>query len=269
MIKMFEYACPECGRGTMQTRQILNYKTKIKGYPFVVDEALIGECDQCGARSFAPEETRRWEELFSRSLEARQDIQRGIGLGCPLSPLMGALYLKQLDEQMANTGLFYCRFMDDWVILAPTRWKLRAAIRVVNATLTALKVEQHPDKTFIGRIAESFDFLGYHFSPEGLTVAQQTVERFLDRARRLYKHEPRGPAALERLGAYVRRWWRWVRAGIQPESALGTRHLASAPSAPVTSTGWFTAEPRPGALGVTRWSPPSLPAPRVWVGPAH
>ncbi len=69
---MFEYACPECGRGTVQTRRILNYKTKIKGYPFVVDEALIGECDQCGARSFAPQETKRWEELFTNSLEARQ-----------------------------------------------------------------------------------------------------------------------------------------------------------------------------------------------------
>ena len=69
---MFEYACPECGRGSVQTRRILNYKTKIKGYPFVVDEALIGECDRCEARSFAPEETKRWEELFTNSLEARQ-----------------------------------------------------------------------------------------------------------------------------------------------------------------------------------------------------
>lgn len=67
---MFEYVCPECGRGTMQTRRILNYKTKIKGYPFVVDEALIGECDQCGAHSFALKETKRWEELFARFLRS-------------------------------------------------------------------------------------------------------------------------------------------------------------------------------------------------------
>jgi len=33
-------------------------------------------------------------------------------LGCPLSPLMGALYLHQLDERMAKLGLFYTRFMD-------------------------------------------------------------------------------------------------------------------------------------------------------------
>ena len=64
-----------------------------------------------------------------------EDVERGISLGCPLSPLMGALYLKLLDERVEETGLAYARFMDDWVILAPTRWKLREAIRLVNQTL--------------------------------------------------------------------------------------------------------------------------------------
>lgn len=69
--ELFGFPCPECGRGTVRSTRILNYKTKIKGYPFVVDEALIGVCDQCGSESFAPEETKRWEELFYCSLEAR------------------------------------------------------------------------------------------------------------------------------------------------------------------------------------------------------
>ena len=68
---LFEFTCPECERGTVRTTRIHNYKTKIKGYPFTVDEALIGVCDECEAQSFAPEETKRWEECFSRSLRAR------------------------------------------------------------------------------------------------------------------------------------------------------------------------------------------------------
>ncbi|MEG4087504.1 reverse transcriptase domain-containing protein [Microcoleus sp. POL10_C6] len=60
------------------------------------------------------------------------DITQGISLGCPLSPLMGALYLKPLDDRMAELGWFYVRFMDDWVVLAPTRWKLRKAIQAVG-----------------------------------------------------------------------------------------------------------------------------------------
>jgi putative zinc finger/helix-turn-helix YgiT family protein len=55
----------------VRTTRVFNYKTKIKGYPFTVDEALIGVCDRCGTESFAPEETKRSEELFYRSLEDR------------------------------------------------------------------------------------------------------------------------------------------------------------------------------------------------------
>ncbi len=74
------------------------------------------------------------------------DIEQGISLGCPLSPLMGALYLKPLDDRMAELGCFYVQFMDDWVILAPTRWKLRKAIKAVNGVMAELRVEKHPDK---------------------------------------------------------------------------------------------------------------------------
>jgi retron-type reverse transcriptase len=46
-------------------------------------------------------------------------VTRGISLGCPLSPVMAALYLEPLDRRLEATGLTYARFMDDWVILAP------------------------------------------------------------------------------------------------------------------------------------------------------
>ena len=43
-----------------------------------------------------------------------EDVERGISLGCPLSPLDGGVYLKVLDERVEATGLAYARFMDDW-----------------------------------------------------------------------------------------------------------------------------------------------------------
>jgi hypothetical protein len=35
--------------------------------------------------------------------------------------------------------------MDDILILAPTRWQLRGAVKVVNQTLWALNLEKHPN----------------------------------------------------------------------------------------------------------------------------
>lgn len=138
------------------------------------------------------------------------DISLGISLGCPLSPLMGALYLKPLDDRMAAMGCFYVRFMDDWVVLAPTRWKLRRAIRAVNEEMAALRVVQHPDKTFISRIGRGFDVLGYWFDANGLSIAAKTIDRMWEKVSRLYEQGVDDVG----VGTYMRRWVRWVGSGV-------------------------------------------------------
>lgn len=143
--------------------------------------------------------------------ENYREVNRGISLGCPLSPLMAALYLRPLDKIMHATGLFYIRFMDDWVVIAPNRWKLRKAVKQVNEVLATLKLEQHPDKTYIGRAEKGFDFLGYHFEPGRVRVASETVARFIERALRLYEREPGEPCGSSRFGEYVNRWMGWAR----------------------------------------------------------
>jgi RNA-directed DNA polymerase len=72
---------------------------------------------------------------------------------------MGAFFLGDLDEQLARRGLFSVRFMDDVVVLAPTRWALRRSVSLVNRTLTTLGLEKHPHKTLIGCVQRGFDFL--------------------------------------------------------------------------------------------------------------
>ena len=66
--------------------------------------------------------------------------------------------------------------------------------------LGSLRMEIKPDKTFIGRIGKGFDFLGYHFGPEGLTVPANTFEPFVARAIRLYEQEPGGLSPPPGLG---------------------------------------------------------------------
>ncbi len=143
------------------------------------------------------------------------DYKRGISRGCPLSPLIGAFFLKQLDDRMERMGLFYVRFMDDILVLSPTRRQLRKAVKAVNEVLGSLRLEKHPYKTFIGRIERGFDFLGYHFSPKGLTAARETLKRFFSRATRLYEQESGEPYGSLRLGLYVKRWLRWLWAGLR------------------------------------------------------
>ena len=156
------------------------------------------------------------------------DYERGISLGCPLSPLIGAFFLDELDRRMAATGLFTVRFMDDILVLAPTRWKLRRAVAVVNHILGALRLEKHPEKTFIGRIERGFDFLGYHFSRGPLRLARQTLRNHGARLHRLYERQRAAPDWAACLDAYVTRWMRWCRAGLGGLPCLTECSTASA-----------------------------------------
>ena len=162
------------------------------------------------------------------------DVERGVSLGCPLSPLIAAFYLHELDETFERTDLFHVRFMDDILILAPTRWKTRKAMALVQATLSRLHLETHPDKTFIGRIARGFDFLGYHFSRTGLRVARSTLRKANEHIFRLYEQKQKGPDWPLALEHYVRRWRGWVKGGLgglpvaSAHLALPSRHQAEA-----------------------------------------
>ncbi len=149
-----------------------HYTLMMKLYEHIEDRTIMGYVWQFLNRCV------EWGGLY-------QDIKRGISRGLSLSPLLGAFYLTDLDHRMEGVDVKYFRYMDDILILASTRWKLKKAIRVLNETLEELKLEKHPDKTDMGRTEKGFDFLGYHFSPRGLSLADKTVENFLEKARRI------------------------------------------------------------------------------------
>lgn len=89
-------------------------------------------------------------------------------------------------------------------------------MRTLNQVFNQLHLVQAPDKTFIGRIARGFDFLGYYFSRAALALAPKTLERHATRWHRLYEQQKRkpAPAGAAVLDAYVLRWQRWCKAGL-------------------------------------------------------
>ena len=158
-----------------------------------------------------------------------KDFDQGISRGCPLSPLMAAFYLHELDVALAKEPVFYIRYMDDILVLAKTRHKLRRAIASVNSVLSSLKLIKHPDKTTMGHICRGFDFLGYHFTRAGLSPARETVRNFLTKRSRLYEQNgtvqrkdwgwsptKRKTQTIETIiTIYTNRWIGWVFGGLQ------------------------------------------------------
>jgi len=155
-------------------------------------------------------------------------MPKGISRGCSLSPILGALYLKALDEQFQHqAGVYYVRYMDDILIMTKTRWKNKRAIKLLNQCFNNLKVEQHPDKTFIGRIEKGFDFLGYHFSKKPLRLADITVKKHVEHIYRLYEQQKTKKAISDEMALildnYVKRWQCWCQVGL---SQINTTYYA-------------------------------------------
>jgi hypothetical protein len=196
-------------------------KTDVKGYYASIDHTIL--LKQLDKDITDPFIWRLLVQFVKRSVERGgtfKSITCGISRGCPLSPVIAAYYLKSLDEQMeGDPRYFYRGFMDDVIVLAKTRWHLRKAVRTVNQHFHQLKVEQAPDKTFIGKISKGWDFLGYHFDGKQLTVAAKTVEKHVLHYRQLYEQlRMKKATSIEMasvLGLYVKRWQRWVAAGLQ------------------------------------------------------
>ena len=134
-------------------------------------------------------------------------LTQGISKSCPLSPLLGAIYLTPLDNVMQSLSVKYIRFMDDWIIFAKTRWQLRKAIKITNQILAELKVEKHPDKTWIGRVVNTFDFCGFRFGPEGvIALAQATQEKFTSTIRKLYEQERDAEVKVRKYIKFFNAW---------------------------------------------------------------
>lgn len=141
--------------------------------------------------------------------------ERGISRGCALSPLMGALHLHAMDEHFSKQkNIYYARYMDDIVILTPTRWTLRRQVKALNGFFNAGGFEQHPEKTFIGRTERGFDWMGAQMSDAGVEgIARRARANHVERCRRLYGRVRELPAALRRawMAAYRKRWMIWAR----------------------------------------------------------
>ncbi|PMN98006.1 hypothetical protein BCT16_17430 [Vibrio sp. 10N.222.54.B6] len=89
---------------------------------------------------------------------------RGIPRSCGLSSYILAAIFYELDESLNRlAGVIYYRYMDDFLILAESRWKLKKAIKLLKIEMARWELTLHPDKTAIGRVDKGFDWLGVKF----------------------------------------------------------------------------------------------------------
>lgn len=193
------------------------FRTDIRGYyQHILKEQVI---NQFNRHVDNPVLQRLFHQYVYYSVESGGEFhtpERGIPRGCALSPIVGGSLLFHVDSYFSTQeNLFYARYMDDFLILTPTRWKLRKAVRRLNEFFDLGGFEQHPDKTQLGRLGQGFDWLGIQFYHSGASgVAHRAITNHHERGMRLYEQtRAQGKTESEscaRVQAYVQRWRLWA-----------------------------------------------------------
>lgn len=101
-------------------------------------------------------------ELVARTLA---DTGRGTPQGGSLSPLLANIYLHPFDVALTSQGIRLVRFVDDFVIMCPSRLEAEQALDLARRQLTILRLNLNADKTQIIDYGDGVEFLGQALAP--------------------------------------------------------------------------------------------------------
>ena len=110
----------------------------------------------------------------------------GTPQGGVISPLLANIVLDVLDQELAKHGYIFVRYADDFLVLAKSTSDIEKAQEIVRDTIeNVLKLNLEPNKTKVTTFKQGFDFLGFSFSTNGVSMATKSVERLKDKVRKL------------------------------------------------------------------------------------
>ena len=184
------FSCRKKGRhkGVQELAKVLPqyryvYKTDVKSYYASVDLFLLFDIlSNFGVPSWLLSCVRRCViSALALSFDNRQGLYRpqglrGIRKGSPLSPLLGEVYLSELDRHFSGRlNTYYQRYVDDIILLADSRRELRKGIREIKQILRKLKLGTRYGKTYVGKSSDTIIYLGFRLMTFRLASGETKV----------------------------------------------------------------------------------------------
>lgn len=115
--------------------------------------------------------------------------EEGTPQGSPLSPLLSNVVLDELDKELEQRGLEFCRFADDCNIFVRTAKSAERVMRSISKFIERkLKLKINRDKSKVGRSRE-VRFLGMTIIDGAVVISAQSMKRALEKVKEL---TPRG-----------------------------------------------------------------------------
>lgn len=103
----------------------------------------------------------------------------GIPQGLPISNILAAIYLYELDCKMIDSRYKYFRYMDDILVFTSVDIVDEVEVEIRDEVENKLKMSFNRNKTGRKSAKQDFTYLGYHFKLPLITVKESSVEKFL------------------------------------------------------------------------------------------
>jgi hypothetical protein len=121
-------------------------------------------------------------------------LRKGVMAGTPLAPLLTNLYLRDIDDAIAEIGVASARYSDDILVLG-TPEQLDTADACVRTLIAARGLFVNESKTRRGGPGDPWDFLGLRYSHGEVGLSANTLRKLRAKVRRRARREARHRAA--------------------------------------------------------------------------
>jgi len=139
----------------------------------------------------------------------------GIPIGNLTSQLFANIYLNELDEfvKYELREKYYVRYMDDFLILNESKYKLHKVKDKIELFLSSIKLKFHPKKVNIFPVRLGVDFLGYRIFRDYRLIRKSTVKRFIRNVNRKIKRHNLDLISFDKLLESFNSWEAYMAYG--------------------------------------------------------
>lgn len=141
------------------------YDADIKGFfDNIPHKKMMGVLNQYVADGTVLDLIWKWMKVGYMEEGKHMQSNSGTPQGGVISPLLANVYLNELDWDLADAGIRFVRYADDFLLFARTKDDVIKASEVAKATLRRLGLEISTAKTkYVDFNDDDFDFLGFTF----------------------------------------------------------------------------------------------------------
>lgn len=143
---------------------------------------------------------KRLLDLVGRIVRCSGFEEAGLPVGALTSQLLANVLLNRLDHY-AKDDLgypYYCRYMDDFVVLLPDKSSATKAMALLEQQINTLELSLNP-KTTVHPAQRGVDFCGYRIWASHMLPRKRNIKRARQQFKRLRERYARGEVSLKQV----------------------------------------------------------------------